>query len=155
MRCERDGLLPDRKDEGAAAHRPSRGARSSGRACSSGRWTARRDHERKGDDERKPTHLHPPRGRSPRRTPAVTFCSLHLASPPNAGSKGTRMTTVRAALVQCAWTGDKDSMIQKHVRYIADAAKQGAKVMCLQELFYGPYFCQVQDTKHYSYTEKI
>src|SRR5207247_903790 len=42
-----------------------------------------------------------------------------------------------------------------HVDYIGQAAKQGAKVMCLQELFYGPYFCQVQDTKHYSYTEKI
>src|SRR5207249_7245687 len=65
------------------------------------------------------------------------------------------MTTVKAALVQCAWTGDKDSMIEKHSKYIADAAKRGAKVMCLQELFYGPYFCQVQDSKHYSYTEKI
>src|SRR3989441_2735228 len=65
------------------------------------------------------------------------------------------MTTVRAALVQCAWTGDKDSMIEKHTKHIADAAKQGAKVMCFQELFYGPYFCQVQDSKHYSYTEKI
>src|SRR5947209_17530470 len=65
------------------------------------------------------------------------------------------MTTVKAALVQCAWTGDKDSMISKHAKYIAAAAKQGAQVMCLQELFYGPYFCQVQDTKHYSYTETI
>src|SRR2546428_3860079 len=65
------------------------------------------------------------------------------------------MATVKAALVQCSWTGDKDSMIEKHAKYIGDAAKQGAKVMCLQELFYGPYFCQVQDTKHYSYTEKI
>src|SRR5947208_2448170 len=65
------------------------------------------------------------------------------------------MTTVKAALVQCAWTGNKDSMIERHAKYIADAAKQGAQVMCLQELFYGPYFCQVQDTKHYSYTEKI
>ena len=46
------------------------------------------------------------------------------------------MTTVRGALVQCTWAGDKDGMIEKHVRYIADAAKQGAKVMCLQELFY-------------------
>src|SRR5438477_5521767 len=68
---------------------------------------------------------------------------------------GASMTTVKAALVQCAWTGDKDSMIERHAKYIADAAKQGAQVMCLQELFYGPYFCQVQDTKHYSYTEKI
>src|SRR5438132_719625 len=65
------------------------------------------------------------------------------------------MTKVKAALVQCAWTGDKDSMIERHVKHIGDAAKQGAQVMCLQELFYGPYFCQVQDAKHYSYTEKI
>jgi beta-ureidopropionase len=65
------------------------------------------------------------------------------------------MTTVKAALVQSAWTGDKDSMIEHHTKYIADAAKQGAQVLCMQELFYGPYFCQVQDTKYYGYTEKI
>ena len=65
------------------------------------------------------------------------------------------MTTVKGALVQLSWPGSKDAMIQKHVKAIEDAAKQGAQVMCLQELFYGPYFCQVQDTKHYSYTEKI
>src|SRR5947208_16201605 len=65
------------------------------------------------------------------------------------------MTTVKAALAQVAWPGDKDKMIQKHVDYIGQASKQGAKVMCLQELFYGPYFCQVQDTKHYSYIEKM
>jgi len=61
----------------------------------------------------------------------------------------------KAALVQAAWTGDKDSMVASHVKHIEQAAKQGAQVICLQELFYGPYFCQVQDTKHYSYTEKI
>ena len=62
---------------------------------------------------------------------------------------------VRAALVQATWTGDKGSMVEKHLRYIDEAAASGAKVTCLQELFYGPYFCQVQDTKHYSYTERI
>lgn len=62
---------------------------------------------------------------------------------------------IRAALVQTTWTGDKQSMIDKHVRHIEDAAKQGARVMCFQELFYGPYFCQVQEPKHYALTEKI
>jgi N-carbamoylputrescine amidase len=61
----------------------------------------------------------------------------------------------RAALLQADWTGDKESMIQKHEKYAHEAAKQGAKVMCFQELFYGPYFCQVQDTQYYSYTELI
>jgi beta-ureidopropionase len=62
---------------------------------------------------------------------------------------------VRAALVQQAWTGDKDSMIAAALRHIHAAADAGAQVVCLQELFYGPYFCQVQDADYYSYTEAI
>ena len=62
---------------------------------------------------------------------------------------------VRAALLQATWTGDKESMIQKHEDYARKAAAQGAKVMCFQELFYGPYFAQVQDAQFYAYTELI
>jgi len=62
---------------------------------------------------------------------------------------------VRAALVQTTWTGDKESMIKAHEDYARDAAAQGAKVICFQELFYGPYFCQVQDSVHYEYAESI
>jgi len=62
---------------------------------------------------------------------------------------------VRAALVQATWTGDKESMIQKHEAHAHEAAKQGAQVILFQELFYGPYFCQVQDPGYFSYTELI
>jgi beta-ureidopropionase len=62
---------------------------------------------------------------------------------------------IRAALVQAAWTGDKESMIKAHEEYARQAAAQGAKVMCFQELFYGPYFCQVQDQKFYAYAESV
>src|SRR5438874_11199190 len=62
---------------------------------------------------------------------------------------------VRGALLQASWTGDKESMIQKHEKAAHDAAGQGAQVMLFQELFYGPYFCQVQDPQYYSYTEHI
>ena len=62
---------------------------------------------------------------------------------------------VKAAIVQTAWTGDKDSMIDLHEKYLVEAAEAGARVMCFQELFYGPYFCQVQDDQFYSYTEAI
>ena len=65
------------------------------------------------------------------------------------------MSVVRAALVQTNWTGDKESMIVAHEEYARQAAAQGAKVMCFQELFYGPYFCQVQDAKYYEYAESI
>ncbi|MGH3287433.1 MAG: nitrilase-related carbon-nitrogen hydrolase, partial [Streptosporangiaceae bacterium] len=50
---------------------------------------------------------------------------------------------VRAGLIQQRWTGDKESMIAAAVDHIRTAASAGAQVVCLQELFYGPYFCQV------------
>ncbi|RMF75491.1 MAG: acyltransferase, partial [Planctomycetota bacterium] len=49
----------------------------------------------------------------------------------------------------------KKAMIDKHVELIAQAADKGAQVVCLQELFYGPYFCAEQDTKWYALTEKV
>jgi len=62
---------------------------------------------------------------------------------------------VRAALLQATWTGDKESMIEKHCDYVELAAKQGAQVICFQELFYSPYFCQVQDSQYYDLAERI
>ena len=62
---------------------------------------------------------------------------------------------VRAALVQTKWTGDKQSMIDANIALARKAASEGAQVLCFQELFYGPYFCQVQDKKYYSYTETV
>ncbi|MCI0426027.1 MAG: acyltransferase [Actinobacteria bacterium] len=62
---------------------------------------------------------------------------------------------VRAAIVQTAWTGDKESMVDKNVKYAYDAADQGARVMCFQELFNAPYFCQVQDDDHKDTAEQV
>jgi beta-ureidopropionase len=64
-------------------------------------------------------------------------------------------TTIRAALVQATWTGDKESMIKAHEEYAREASAQGAQAICFQELFYGPYFCQVQDPHWYSYAESV
>ena len=62
---------------------------------------------------------------------------------------------VKAALVQAKWTGHKESMIGSHVVLAKEAAAQGAQVLCFEELFYGPYFCQVQDPEFYAYAEPI
>ena len=35
----------------------------------------------------------------------------------------------------------KEAMIEKHLPMIEDAGKQGVQILCLQEIFYGPYFC--------------
>src|SRR4051794_23838689 len=60
-------------------------------------------------------------------------------------------SVIRAAISQTTWTGDKDSMLDRHEQFARDAAEQGAQVMCFQELFYGPYFGITQDKKYYRY----
>src|SRR5260370_608035 len=62
---------------------------------------------------------------------------------------------VRAALVQQKWTGDKDSMVKHAVAAIRDAAAQGARVACLQELFYGLCFCLVQEPEWSSWAAAV
>jgi len=62
---------------------------------------------------------------------------------------------VKAGLFQARWTGDKDSMIANAVTAVQTAASAGAQVMCLQELFYAPYFPQVQEADHYAYAERV
>lgn len=49
----------------------------------------------------------------------------------------------------------KQAMTDKHVALIAQAAGQGAQIVCLQELFNGPYFCAEQDAKWYQLVERI
>jgi beta-ureidopropionase len=69
----------------------------------------------------------------------------------------------RAALIQASnplndtrdLTRIKQAMIDKHVSLIQQAASGGAQVCCLQEIFYGPYFCAEQDTKWYQTAEPI
>ena len=63
------------------------------------------------------------------------------------------MTTIRAAITQTTWTGDKESMLDKHEQFARDAAADGAQIICFQELFYGPYFGITQDAKYYRYAE--
>ena len=49
----------------------------------------------------------------------------------------------------------KEKAIKKHVELVRDAAKKGAQIICLQEIFYGPYFCSEQNPKWYDSAEEI
>ena len=62
---------------------------------------------------------------------------------------------VRAALVQSEWTGDIDSMVEKNVGYARDAANQGAQILCFQEIFNAPYFCNKQENKYLETAEAV
>ncbi len=70
---------------------------------------------------------------------------------------------IRGGLIQTTLAGStddpieqiKNNMIEKHLDMINDAAAKGVKILCLQELFYGPYFCAEQKTKWYQMVEQI
>ncbi len=70
---------------------------------------------------------------------------------------------VRGGLIQQKVTHDgtveadiiKRAMIEKALGYIERAAERGAQIVCLQELFYGPYFPAEQKTHWYRLTEQI
>ena len=47
------------------------------------------------------------------------------------------------------------SMLEKHLKYTEDAAKQGVKILCYQEIFNGPYFCAEQNPSWYEAAEAI
>src|SRR5437763_9623231 len=49
----------------------------------------------------------------------------------------------------------KKRMIDKHLVYIRQAAEAGAQIVCLQEIFNGPYFCAEQETRWYDVAEPI
>ena len=38
---------------------------------------------------------------------------------------------------------------------LEEAGEKGAQILCLQEIFYGPYFCAEQDIKWYQTAEKV
>ncbi len=70
---------------------------------------------------------------------------------------------VKAGLIQASLAGSatdpvesiKKQMIEKHLGLIRQAADEGVEVLCLQELFYGPYFCAEQNRRWYSLVEPI
>lgn len=52
---------------------------------------------------------------------------------------------VRAALIQAHANLPKEDALAKHVEMIKQAAGEGAQITCLQEIFFGPYFCAQQE----------
>jgi len=72
--------------------------------------------------------------------------------------------TVRCGLVQCSNPINDESvpvariqqaMLDKHIPFIEAAAARGVQILCLQEIFNGPYFCPGQDRRWYAAAETI
>jgi N-carbamoylputrescine amidase len=73
------------------------------------------------------------------------------------------MSIVKAGLIQASLNADTgescrviaEKMLAKHLPLIDEAGRMGVQVLCLQELFNGPYFCPSQDTKWYEMAEPV
>src|SRR5512145_907572 len=68
---------------------------------------------------------------------------------------GTPSRTVTLGLVQMRSDDDPAVSLERAIAGVRDAAARGAQIVSLQELFLGPYFCQVEDHAHFARAERI
>jgi len=62
---------------------------------------------------------------------------------------------VRVGLTQMACSADPRENLERQLRLIERAAREGAQVICTQELFRTQYFCQAEDHRFFDLAEPI
>ncbi len=62
---------------------------------------------------------------------------------------------VKVGLIQMSAGENPDANLEKAILRIGVAAKKGAKIVCLQELFRSRYFCQSEDHRNFKLAETI
>ncbi|RJE86175.1 N-carbamoylputrescine amidase [Paenibacillus sp. 1011MAR3C5] len=65
------------------------------------------------------------------------------------------MRKVKVAATQMSCSTDRDDNIRKADALVREAAKQGAQIILLQELFETPYFCQKEKADYYVYATEL
>jgi N-carbamoylputrescine amidase len=59
------------------------------------------------------------------------------------------------ALVQMRCGDDPEKNLARAIDFIREAARQGAQIICLPELFRSQYFCQTEDHKNFDLAEEV
>src|ERR1700687_3700026 len=69
---------------------------------------------------------------------------------------------VRSGLIQCSNAKAdgtvkeiQEAMFEKHIPHLEEAARRGVQILCLQEIFNGPYFCPAQTPDWYDAAEPV
>src|SRR6266567_7409736 len=62
---------------------------------------------------------------------------------------------VKLGLLQTACSPDPKANLKKTLTLAERAARQGAQIICTQELFRSQYFCQSEDHKYFNLAESI
>jgi N-carbamoylputrescine amidase len=63
--------------------------------------------------------------------------------------------TSRVALVQMRCGTEPEENFRRAIGFVRNAAKQGANIVCLPELFRSQYFCQTEDHANFALAEEI
>jgi len=66
-----------------------------------------------------------------------------------------RSSVVRLGLLQAQCSPNPAANLQKNMEMAERAAKQGAQIICTQELFRSQYFCQAEDHENFKLAEAI
>jgi N-carbamoylputrescine amidase len=64
-------------------------------------------------------------------------------------------STVKLGLIQTACAAEPELNLKKTLARAKDAIKQGAQIICTQELFRSQYFCQAEDHKYFQLAERV
>ena len=70
-------------------------------------------------------------------------------------SRTSRPTETKIALVQMRCGPEPEKILRSAIEFIREAAKQGAQIVCLPELFRSQYFCQSEDHANFALAEEI
>ncbi len=62
---------------------------------------------------------------------------------------------INLGLIQMSCQEDIEANLKKTIDYIKKAAGKGAQIICTQELFKSPYFCQIEDSIYFDLAEVI
>jgi beta-ureidopropionase len=87
--------------------------------------------------------------------------SVIIANPKSEKKRMSRI--VKGGLIQTSLACDtsesldtiREAQTERTLKYIDQAGAEGVQVLCMQEIFTGPYFCAEQTTRWYDSTEKI
>ena len=63
--------------------------------------------------------------------------------------------TTKIALIQMRCGSEPEKNFSRAIEFIREAAKKGAKIVCLPELFRSQYFCQTEDHKNFDLAEEV
>ncbi len=97
--------------------------------------------------------------------PRSTVRDLRVVSSPALQNQEPKFMSrlVKCGLIQTSLAADvsesietiRDAQTERTLKYIEQAGQEGVQILCLQEIFNGPYFCAEQNPRWYDAAEKI